>query len=74
MDNIKENPQRTILIKVIKPFTYYDEHNIGEIFHIEIKDLSELIKYGYVEVVINENGYNTTDTEYPYHSTKTLMF
>jgi len=74
MGEHKEIPQRTILIRVVKPFFYYAQHKSGEVFHIEMKDLSLLLKTDYVEVVLNDNGYNTEAKDYPYETEERVDF
>ena len=52
-----------LLMKVIKPFGYYDNHTEGEKVHIPLKDVNMLIKGGYAEIIVNSDGYNE-DREY----------
>jgi hypothetical protein len=48
-----------LMIRVVKPFGYWiEEHKVGEIFSINLRDVNHLIKEGYAELVINNMDNN----------------
>lgn len=51
-------PTDQINVRVLKPLGYYDDHAPGETLHIKLSDATELIREGYVEIVVNEQGQN----------------
>lgn len=53
-----------IVMRVLKPFGYHDNHEAGDIIHVNLPDVALLIKGDYAEIVINSAGYNT-DFEVP---------
>jgi hypothetical protein len=54
-------------VKTLKQLGYYDDHEVGEEINIPIKQADELIKKGYVEILVNNQGnnlpYNETENE-----------
>lgn len=51
-------PTDQINVRVLKPLGYYDDHAPGDTLHIKLSDATELIREGYVEIVVNEHGTN----------------
>lgn len=51
-------PTDQINVRVLKPLGYYDDHAPGDTLHIKLSDATELIRDGYVEIVVNEEGSN----------------
>lgn len=66
----KKYPQNTLLVEVNKPLFYHAEHEVGELIDIYMKDVNELIANGVVSVIVNKNGFNTRNKEFPYNDEK----
>lgn len=47
-----------IWVRTLKQLGYYDDHGVGETINIPIKQADELIKKGYAEIVVNNQGNN----------------
>lgn len=47
-----------LLIRALKPFGYYIEHEAGEVFSIPLQHVTELIQEGLIEIVVNNKGNN----------------
>jgi hypothetical protein len=55
----------SVYVEVVKPFSYYDTHQIGEQFSVSLSHLQDLIEKGYVKIIVNNNGENLPyDTKY----------
>lgn len=53
-----------LIVRVLKPFGYYDEHEPGETFFIPISEVTELIQKGLIEIAVNNKG-NNADYDEP---------
>jgi hypothetical protein len=43
-------PDDELLCIVIKPVGYHDNHEVGEIVPVRLKDITQMIRGGYVEL------------------------
>ncbi|QIW88730.1 hypothetical protein P59_133 [Bacillus phage P59] len=59
-----------LMIKVIKPFGYWiEEHKVGEIFSVNLRDVTNLIQEGLAEIVVNN-----MDNNLPYDEDEEELF
>lgn len=49
----------TLWVNVIKPFGYYDWHEIGDKFRMPLRDVTDCAHKGYVEIIVNNVGNNS---------------
>lgn len=68
----KTYPQNVLFVIVNKPLFYHAKHSVGEEIDIYMKDVNELVGNGFVSVVVNKNGFNTRNEEFPYSEQKVV--
>jgi len=57
-------------VKVNRPIGYHDHHNVGEIIKIFMRDANDLIRNGFVEILVNNNGNNLPYDEKEFRTTE----
>jgi len=53
-----------ILMRALKPFGYHDDHAVGELVPVKLRDVEEVVKKGYAEIVVNNMGNNLDYNEH----------
>lgn len=48
-----------IWVKVVSTFGHGTEHAIGSLIYVPMKDATEMIRGGYVDIHVNNRGYNS---------------
>ncbi|UPI11880.1 hypothetical protein [Bacillus phage SBSphiJ6] len=59
-DHLKKTSlEESVWVKVLKPFGYYiEDHPIGELMKVDLIHVNDLVKDGYVKIVVNNMGEN----------------
>lgn len=45
-------------VRVLSEIGYYDIHPVGETFKMPLRDVNNLVKDGYIEIIVNNKGNN----------------